>query len=59
MEFRDAALSARSGVRVHCRTDRFNRLNRDHARLLEWELVLPSIADVAAVGQSLRALVNT
>jgi len=27
----------------------------DHAQLLEWELVLPSIADVAAVGQSLRA----
>jgi catechol 2,3-dioxygenase len=27
----------------------------DHAQLLEWELVLPSIADVAAVGESLRA----
>ena len=27
----------------------------DQAQLLEWELVLPSIADVAAVGQSLRA----
>jgi catechol 2,3-dioxygenase len=27
----------------------------DHAQLLEWELVLPSIADIAAVGQSLRA----
>jgi catechol 2,3-dioxygenase len=27
----------------------------DHAQLLEWELVLPSIADVVAVGQSLRA----
>ena len=26
----------------------------DRAQLLEWELVLPSIADVAAVGQSLR-----
>jgi catechol 2,3-dioxygenase len=27
----------------------------DQARLLEWELVLPSTTDVTAVGQSLRA----
>jgi hypothetical protein len=27
----------------------------DDAQLLEWELVLPSIADVTAVGESLRA----